>query len=320
MLKNPDTLGRLHASKMRIRHQIFLILFIGLALYIARDELAPIYKKVASYLNINIKGGELSDNIIIKSDKVSSLFKSVNAPGALRVTEGLTSTNKVKLSIADIINLTNKERFSNGNHAPLKENKKLDKSAQMKVDDMFAKQYFEHVSPSGVGVSDLGDKVGYEYIIIGENLALGNFKDSQSLLDAWMASPGHRANILNDKYTEIGVAIGKGEFRGENTWIAVQHFGLPRSACPSIDDVLHGKIEVDQNKIKTMEEDLSTRHENIEKGSIYEGKTTNEQINDYNVLVEQYNKLILNLKQKISDYNAGVRSFNDCLSKNTSSH
>ncbi len=299
---------------MKIRHQIFLVLLIILALYVARDELTPLYKKFASYLGINIKGGELSDNIIIKSDKVSSLFKSVNAPGALRVTDGLTSTNKVKLQVSEVISLTNKNRADNGNHPPLKENKKLDKSAQMKVDDMFTKQYFEHVSPSGVGVSDLGDKVSYEYIIIGENLALGNFKDAESLLSAWMASPGHRANILNDKYTEIGVAVGRGQFRGEDTWIAVQHFGLPRSACPSIDEVLHGTIEVDQNKIKDMEEDLGIRHERIENGSIYEGKTTNEQINEYNVLVEQYNKLILNLKQKIGEYNSGVRAFNDCLS------
>lgn len=303
---------------MKIRHQIFLILLIALSLYIARDELSPVYKKVASYLNINIGGDELNNNVVIKSDKVSSLFKSINTPGALRVTEGLAPSSKVNLSVADIISETNENRALNGGHKALVENKKLNKSAQMKVDDMFAKQYFEHVSPSGVGVSDLGDKVSYEYIIIGENLALGNFKDSKSLLTAWMASPGHRANILNDKYTEIGVAVGRGKFRGEDTWIAVQHFGLPRNACPTIDEVLHGKISVDQDKIKDMEEDLADRHERIENGSIYEGKTTNEQINEYNALVEQYNKMIINLKEKISKYNEGVRAFNSCLSKSTS--
>jgi uncharacterized protein YkwD len=50
-----------------------------------------------------------------------------------------------------------------------------------------------------VGVGDLSKEVGYGYILIGENLALGNFKDEESWWKAWMDSPGHRANIFNNK-------------------------------------------------------------------------------------------------------------------------
>ncbi len=304
---------------MKFFHQIIIIIFVGLALYIVRDDVEVVYNRAVSYISENINlSGNVKDTIVLKAEQVSELLQEANTPGALKVTEGLASnTNKVKLSVADVIIWTNRNRASNGEIPDLKENSKLNLSAQKKVDDMFAKQYFEHVSPSGVGVSDLGTKVGYEYIIIGENLALGNFKDAQALLDAWMASPGHRANILNSSYTEIGVAVGRGKFNGQDTWLAVQHFGLPRSACPTIDEVLHGVIELLQKEIKVKEADLATRRERIDSGVVYEGKTTNEQIAEYNSLVEKYNKLILDLKQKISDYNAGVRAFNTCLSKNT---
>ena len=304
---------------MKFFHQIIIIIFVGLALYIVRDDVEVVYNRAVSYISENINlSGNVKDTIVLKAEQVSELLQEANTPGALKVTEGLASnTNKVKLSVADVIIWTNRNRASNGEIPALKENSKLNLSAQKKVDDMFAKQYFEHVSPSGVGVSDLGTKVGYEYIIIGENLALGNFKDAQALLDAWMASPGHRANILNSSYTEIGVAVGRGKFNGQDTWLAVQHFGLPRSACPTIDEVLHGVIELNQKEIKTEESNLASRREKIDSGVVYEGKTTNEQIAEYNSLVAKYNQLILDLKQKISDYNAGVRAFNTCLSKNT---
>jgi uncharacterized protein YkwD len=300
---------------MKTRYQIAILICICLALYLVRDDVATVYNRATSYLSDK---DITKESILIKADKVASMLQQANTPGALKVTEGLTSTTKVKLSVKDVISWTNKNRASNGNLAPLLENSKLNQSAQMKVDDMFKHQYFEHISPNGKGVSDIAKDVSYEYIVIGENLALGNFKDSQALLDAWMASPGHRANILNSRYTEIGVAVGHGKFKGEDTWLAVQHFGLPRSACPSVDEVLHGVITLNQKDIKAMEEDLTIRQQRIESRAVYEGKTTNEQISDYNSLVAKYNQLILDLKQKISNYNNTVRAFNDCLSsKNT---
>lgn len=304
---------------MKVFHQIIVVIFICLVLFIVRDEVRTVYNNAVSFISSKTDSS-IKDNIVIKAEEVSSLLKSINTPGALEVKDGLVSnTNKVNLSVNDVISWTNKNRELNGNMPPLKENSKLNLSAQMKLDDMFKQQYFEHVSPNGIGVADLGSRVSYKYIIIGENLALGNFKDSQALLDAWMASPGHRANILNKSYAEIGVAVGHGMFRGQDTWMAVQHFALPRSACPTIDEVLHGVIDLNQKEIKTIESDLNIRRQSIDSGGVYEGKTTNEQINEYNSLVAKYNKLILDLKQKISDYNTGVREFNTCLSENTNS-
>ncbi|MDE2030968.1 MAG: hypothetical protein KGI58_01765 [Patescibacteria group bacterium] len=306
---------------MKIFYQIAIIIFVCATLYIVKDDVITVYNHAISYISPkanNIATNTNNSNLNVKSEEVSSAFKSVNTPGALQIKDGLAlDANSVKLTSKDVIDWTNKNRLINGNLPPLKESSKLDFSAQIKLNDMFKQQYFEHISPNHIGVSDLGDRVSYEYIIIGENLALGNFKDAQSLLNAWMASPGHRANILNKHYQDIGVAVGHGMYKGQDVWMAVQHFGLPRSACPSIDDVLHGTIEIDQNQIQTMQADLALRRNNIDSGVVYEGMTTNEQIAQYNDLVIKYNQLVSVIKEKTAIYNNQVNAFNLCLQSNT---
>ena len=311
---------------MKKRHQLLIVLFLGLALFVVRDDVKNVYNKLLSQASPKIQSILLpmGDNVkakeavLLQSDKVSNLLKSINTPGALKINDGLVlNTDSVRLTTKDVIEETNKNRLANGNLNPLKENSKLDLSAQMKLNDMFKQQYFEHISPDKIGVSDLGERVGYDYIIIGENLALGNFKDSEALLNAWMNSPGHRANILNESYTEIGVAVGRGKYNGQDTWMAVQHFGLPRNACPSINEIIRGVISLNQKEIESMSTDLSNRRTKIESGVVYDGMTINEQIAKYNELVASYNKLILEVKQKISDYNSSVRAFNECLSAKT---
>jgi uncharacterized protein YkwD len=252
-----------------------------------------------------------------ESPIVIGLHKFIDTPGALRVADVILGQQNGTLTKSGIINATNNNRKEVAGLPALTENFKLDASAEVKVKDMFAKQYFEHISPSGVGVSNLADQQGYEYIIIGENLALGNFKNDEAVLIAWMNSPGHRANILNEKYTEIGVAIGKGMFEGKEVWLAVQHFGLPRSACPSINEILRAKIELSQKKITAMQKELADQKRNIDSGGVYGGKTQQEQIEAYNAEVGIYNNLITQIKASIDAYNAGVRAFNSCVQANT---
>lgn len=296
---------------MKIFHQILIIAFVLLALFLVKDELRPVADKIYSYLNKSYNTVETK----LVGQENTQLPGIVDTPGALRLPDNIFN-NSTKLSKDKVIEFTNKARQENGNMKALIENQKLDLSAEKKLQDMFAKQYFEHVSPSGVGIADLGIEVGYEYILIGENLALGNFKDDSALVDAWMASPGHRANILNSHYTEIGVAVGKGKFEGQDTWIAVQHFGAPRSLCPSVDKVLSGIINIDKNKIKQLADDIAVRLAMIDKKAIYEGSTYSEQITIYNNLVNTYNNLAKDIKQKINDYNNQINAFNLCISSN----
>lgn len=315
---------------MKIINQIILIAIFLALIFIIKNDYNSYYSKALSFLQNEVgknsvlgdKINKAVDSINLPDNKYSSnntenkgSTSAIEAPGALVVSDDFITRDlrNIKLSSKGVIEITNRQRFENGNLAPLKENTKLNFSAEKKLQDMFVKQYFEHISPEGVGVGDLGTQVGYEYIIIGENLAMGNFKNDEALVDAWMASAGHKANILNKKYTEIGVAVGKGTYNGKSVWMSVQHFGLPKSACPSIDGILKGIIDLDQKNIKTMEGDLASRKAKIDSGAVSEGKTTNEQIDIYNTLVNEYNKLIISIKEKINTYNKEVRDFNDCI-------
>lgn len=313
---------------MKYLNQIIFILIFITIIFVIKSDYKSVPSNIVSYLKNEVsktsdlykeKSLDIANSVSnITNDSVAiDKAKSVETPGALKVSNDyLTNdTKSIKLSIKGVIDISNKYRKENGNLSVLKENKKLDFSAEKKLQDMFVKGYFEHVSPDGVGVGDLGNQVSYEYILIGENLALGNFKDDQSLVDAWMASPGHRANILNKRYTEIGVAVGHGTYNGKSVWMAVQHFGLPRSACPSIDEVLKGIIELDQKNIKAIESDLAEKRAIIDSGAVSKGMTTNEQIDQYNLLVNDYNKLIINIREKINQYNQQVRSFNQCIAE-----
>ncbi|HSE35616.1 MAG TPA: CAP domain-containing protein, partial [Candidatus Paceibacterota bacterium] len=73
---------------------------------------------------------------------------------------------------------------------------------------------------------------GYRFKYAGENLAV-NFDDSVAVDRAWMASPSHRANLMSDRYTEIGIAMATGTYKGRQTVFIVQLFGTPAKARPA---------------------------------------------------------------------------------------
>jgi len=122
-----------------------------------------------------------------------------------------------------LIELLNQERKSLGLQ-PLKENTTLDNAAVLKAQDILEKDYFSHQSPDGVAPWYWFKIAGYNYKIAGENLAIG-FLDSRELNRAWLDSPSHRANLLNSNYKDVGIAILKGDFQGNETTVVVQLFG-----------------------------------------------------------------------------------------------
>lgn len=113
----------------------------------------------------------------------------------------------------------------------LKVNQTLVAAAQLKANDMANKGYFAHVSPTGVDPWYWFKQAGYKYVRAGENLAV-NFSDSKDLHTAWMNSPGHRANIVNANYSEIGIATAKGIYKGQEAVFVVQLFGQPAKPKP----------------------------------------------------------------------------------------
>ncbi|OGK41644.1 hypothetical protein A2954_07225 [Candidatus Roizmanbacteria bacterium RIFCSPLOWO2_01_FULL_37_12] len=108
-------------------------------------------------------------------------------------------------------------------------NDQLAAAAQKKAQDMIAKNYWSHYGPDGATPWDFILYSGYQYEFAGENLAK-NFLFSQGVIDAWMASPSHKENILRKEYSEVGLAMTNGVLNGEETTIVVQMFGKPLSA------------------------------------------------------------------------------------------
>ncbi|MFI7006212.1 sigma-70 family RNA polymerase sigma factor [Streptomyces sp. NPDC050145] len=118
--------------------------------------------------------------------------------------------------------LVNTERAKNG-CAPVRQNSTLDKAALGHSEDMAARNYFDHTDPDG---NDPGDRItaaGYTWSTYGENIARGQ-QTPQQVMDGWMNSPGHRANILNCAFKETGVGVHQGS--GGPWWTQV--FGTAR--------------------------------------------------------------------------------------------
>ena len=108
---------------------------------------------------------------------------------------------------AAIVNAMNRERVAHG-LAPLDVNVRLEAAADDRIADMLDKRYFSHVSPDGIQPWNWVDQRGYNYREVGENLALG-YRSADSIVDGWMHSPGHRANILGARFREVGVAVSQ---------------------------------------------------------------------------------------------------------------
>lgn len=234
------------------------------------------------------------------------------SPPPLRAPERPFST---PLTVTGILYWTNMAREENGQLPTLAESTRLDAVSQSKIKDMFDRQYFAHVSPSGVDARQFVEKIGYRYILIGENLALGNFDGDQDLVKAWMGSPGHRANILHARFQEIGVAVGKGTFEGREAWLAVQTFALPLSACPEPDSTMREKIMTLEAQIEEQKIALQVRRNEVERLESKGGPDYEQRINQYNILVEAINNRINEAKALIGQYNSQVDAFNRCVSE-----
>ena len=102
-----------------------------------------------------------------------------------------------------VVDLVNKERVANG-LKPLSVDWEVARVAEHKSQDMLNKNYFSHTSPTYGSPFDMLKNYGIKYRSAGENIAKGQ-RSAQEVVNAWMNSSGHRANILNSSYTHIGV-------------------------------------------------------------------------------------------------------------------
>lgn len=173
------------------------------------------------------------------------LFSGINNPNLNILGYASSITPK------EVIKATNEERARIGLE-PLQINEQLTAAAINKGENMFAEQYWSHTAPDGTEPWTFLREAGYEYHVAGENLAR-DFDNTKNMVSAWMASPTHRANIVNPRYSEIGIAVIDGELQGYKTTLVVQMFGVPSTgpAAPTISEAAEAQtVQVSGEAVK----------------------------------------------------------------------
>ncbi len=143
---------------------------------------------------------------------------------------------------SSFLSITNADRAAVA-VAPLAYNTALGNAAAAKLADMQAKNYWAHVSPEGHDAGYFIDAQGYQWVGWAENLAEG-YTTSGAVVAAWMNSSGHKTNMLNASYREVGYAMGMGTVNGQTAMLAVAIYGstirgataplaTPKPATPS---------------------------------------------------------------------------------------
>ncbi|OJI06197.1 hypothetical protein BK004_05015 [bacterium CG10_46_32] len=136
------------------------------------------------------------------------------------------------INASDLIQMTNAMRVEQG-LPELVPNHLLAEAAKGKAQDLIDKGYFSHTTPEGKPFYEWIEETGYHYLYAGENLAI-DFSESEPTMDAWMASPTHRANILNERYTDIGIVAVRGNWDGHETIVVAQLFGSLLEDSPTV--------------------------------------------------------------------------------------
>ncbi|MGC9379911.1 CAP domain-containing protein [Streptomyces sp. MH13] len=125
-------------------------------------------------------------------------------------------------SEARVLALVNEERAAAG-CSPVTANSRLTRAADDYSDVMASSGVMSHTGPDGSTMASRVEAAGYQWSTLGENIARGQ-ADAASVMDSWMNSPGHRANILNCSFKELGVGVHFGD--GGPWW--TQNFGTSR--------------------------------------------------------------------------------------------
>lgn len=181
-----------------------------------------------------------------------------------------------------IISLTNDLRVSL-QLTPLQENAVLNQAAYNKAQDMLTQQYFAHVGPDGKRVSGWLKNVGYDYLMAGENLAIG-FVSADEVVEAWRNSPTHYANLVDPAFQDIGVGMTSGVYNQVDTTLVAQFFGRPRPVpvAPVQKTEQVKTVEKKATKVAVVEEPKKEVEKNIDTP-----KTELVLVNNTEVLAEQ---------------------------------
>ena len=164
---------------------------------------------------------EFGNQVAWLDEKNAPVFDEAVRKSMTRMTIESNETVKLNFTVtnakprpdleAKMLALVNEERAKEGLNA-LVADTALTRVARMHSQDMFARGYFAHISPDGTTPAERVRAAGIQYLITGENLALG--PTLQICHTGLMNSPGHRANILHKSYGRVGIGILDGGLRG----------------------------------------------------------------------------------------------------------
>lgn len=149
--------------------------------------------------------------------EIISANPQIKDPNLIYPGQKITVPNidEIKALENEVIRLVNSERAKKGLPA-LKANWQVSRVARYKSQDMIDRNYFSHTSPTYGSPFRMLESFGISFSAAGENIAMG-LRTPSEVMRAWMGSPGHRANILNPSYNEIGVGLAKSS-RGVCYW------------------------------------------------------------------------------------------------------
>lgn len=233
-----------------------------------------------------------------------------------------------KLNASDIVKLTNEYRISLG-LPPLLENFQLTHAAEYRANDMIRNSYYAHVNPvTGENPGDAITQANYQFRTYAENIAMGNFQSNRHIVDGWINSPGHRANIVNPDIREIGVAIVKDNttpLGRPSVYYGVQLFASPMPDCSPPSEADMALLQDMQRKNDDIWRRVDDRRREIDvlKNRIDRETNTatrNRLITDYNRQVGAFNSLAAeakgmqeSLKLVVHSYNDKINQYNICM-------
>ena len=162
----------------------------------------------ASAASYTVKSGDTLWKIASKNQiglsELIALNPSLKNPDLIMVGQEINiSENEQQAVEQQVVTLVNQERAKEG-LAPLKVDWELARVAKYKSQDMYDNKYFSHTSPTYGSPFDMMKNFGISYKSAGENIAKGQTSATQ-VVNAWMNSSGHRANIMSTQFTHIGV-------------------------------------------------------------------------------------------------------------------
>jgi uncharacterized YkwD family protein len=180
---------------------------VGISVGVTPLEFAPkeavSRAEIAAFLDRSMTFDQKRNSGIIKYDETNKKYID-------------SSASKVNETAKETARLVNLERAKAG-LPTLVIDAQLSKITSIKAEDMNKNDYFDHTSPTYGAPWDLAKHFGYTYRSFGENIAYGQ-RSPAEVVKAWMDSPGHKANILNKSYTNIGAGTAKNS-QGRIYWV-----------------------------------------------------------------------------------------------------